>query len=187
MIPLQWLYSMLPTWRLHMMNFLLLLCNLVATLVMLPSVAPWFSFLSYKLWSFATLDNTCSSFLLPSRSSILNLVYLCYFRSSISDFQSYIIPLSHLSNAIVLTQFGFSKRELYPISHNALIMECFSRAHLYGMPRVTVSSFGSEINIEKTKFCVLFVTFYRIPIRYSERELWRIYQGHFFEINFRSL
>ena len=74
------------------------------------------------------------------------MVYLCYFRSSISDFRSCSIPLSRLSNATGLTQFGFFKRELYPISHNALIMDCFSRAHLYGVPRVTVSLFGSEID-----------------------------------------
>ena len=128
MIPLQWLYVVLPTWRLHMMNFLLLLCTLVAALFMLPFAAPFFALLPYKFWSLATLDNTWSSFFLPSRSLILNLVYLCYFRSSISNFWYCSSPLSFLSNAIGLTQFGFFKRELYPISHTALIMDCFSKA-----------------------------------------------------------
>ena len=73
-------------------------------------------------------------------------------------------PLSHISNAVGLTQFGFFKRELCLKSHNALIMDCFSRAHLYDMPHVTVSSFGSKIDIQKTKICALSITFYIIPI-----------------------
>ena len=72
--------------------------------------------------------------------------------------------MSHLSNAIGLTQFGFFKRELCPISHNALIMDCFSKAHLYGMPRVTVSSFGSKIDREKITDYAISATFYGIPI-----------------------
>ena len=110
------------------------------------------------------------AFSLPSRSSILNLVYLCYFRSSISDFWSCSSPLSYLSNSIGLTEFGFFKRELYPISHTALIMDCFIKAHLYDMPRVTVSSFGSKIDRSKSKDYALSTTFYVIPIWYSERE-----------------
>ena len=113
-------------------------------------------------------------------SLILNLVYLCYFRSSISDFWSCSSPLSRLANAIGLTQFGFFKRELYPISHNALIMDCFSRAHLYGVPCITVSSFGSKIDREKRTDYALSTNIYIIPIQYLERELWRIYQGHFY-------
>ena len=136
MIPLQWLYAVLPTWRLQVMNFLLLICTLVATLFMLPSTSPCFAFFPLKVWSFAALDNTWSRFFLPSRSLILNLVNLSYFRSPICDFRSCSIPLSLLSNATGLTQFGFFKGELCPISHNALIMDCFRRAHLYGMPRV---------------------------------------------------
>ena len=109
--------------------------------------------------------HTWSSFFLPSRSSILNLVYLCHFISSISDFWSCSSPLSLLSNAIGLTQFGFFKKELCLISHNSLIMDCFSRAHLYSVPCVTVSSFGSEIYREKSAYCALYATFYGIPIR----------------------
>ena len=77
--------------------------------------------------------------------------------------------MSLLSNSTGLTQFGFFKRELCPISHNALIMDCFSRAHLYGMQRVAVSSFGSEIDREKIKYYVLSTNFYIIPIQYPER------------------
>ena len=100
------------------------------------------------------------AFSLPSRSSILNLVYLYYFRSPISNFNYYIIPLSHISNSTGLTQFGFFKGELYPISHNALIMDCFSRANLYDVPRVTVSSFGSEIDRNKCTGCEISSNFY---------------------------
>ena len=114
-------------------------------------------------------------------------MYLCYFRSSISDFQSCSSPLCRLSNSTVLTQFGFFKWDLYPISHNALIMNCFSRAQLYDLPRVTIYSFGSKICRDKCTCCAISTNFYEIPIRYSERELWRFYQGHFFEMNFRSL
>ena len=106
MIPLQWLYAVPPIGRLHVMKFLLLFCTLVVSLVMLPSTAPCFALFPYKFWSFAALDNTWSRFFLPSRSSILNLVYLCYFRSKISDFGSYSSPLSHPSNATGLTQFS---------------------------------------------------------------------------------
>ena len=87
----------------------------------------------------------------------------------------------------VLTQFWFFKRELYAISHNALIMDSFSKAHLYGVPCVTISSFGSKIYRAKSKDCALSTTSYRILIWYSEMDLWKIYQGHFFEMNFRSL
>ena len=127
------------------------------------------------------------AFSLPSRSSKLNLVYLCYFRSSISDFRSCSNPLSHLSNAIGLTQFWFFKRDLYLISQNALIMDFFRRVKLYGMPRVNVSSFGSKIDRAKTTDRALFSTFYEIPIQYSESELWRFSQGHLFEMKFGSL
>ena len=116
-------------------------------------------FLSHKFLSFAVLDNTWSIFFFPSRRSILNLVYLYYFRSPICDFRSCSIPLSLISNSTGLTQFGFFKRELFPISHNALIMDCFCKENLYGVPRVIVSSFSSKIDRDKTKFCVIFSTF----------------------------
>ena len=187
LIPLQWLYVVLPTWRLHVMNLLLLFYTLVASLFMLPFAAPCFAFLPKKVWFFATLDNTWSSFFLPSRSLILNLVYLCYFKSPIYDFHSYSILLNPLSNAIGLTQFGFFKRELCPISHNALIMDCFSRVHLYSVPPIIVSSFSSEIDTKKSKFHEISSTLYKIQIQFSERELWWFSQGHLFEMKFRSL
>ena len=141
---------------------------------------PWFPLLScYPLLHLALLCFPRDSgplqpltthdlaFSLPSRSSILNLVYLCYFSSLICDFWSYSIPLSHISNATGLTQFGFFRRELYPISHNALIMGCFSRENLYIVPHVTISSFGSKIDREKTTVSALFSNFYKIPTWYS--------------------
>ena len=79
--------------------------------------------------------------------------------------------MSLLSNAIVLNQFGFFKGYLCSISHNALIMDFFRRVHLYGMPGVTVYSFGSKIDRVKIIDYEISETFYRIPIRYSEREL----------------
>ena len=79
------------------------------------------------------------AFFLPSRSLILNLVYLSYFRSSIYDFWLCRSTLSLLSHAIGLIQFGFFKGDLCPISHNDLIMDCFSRANFYGVPCVTIS------------------------------------------------
>ena len=112
----------------------------------ITSSTPFFSLLPYKFWSFVALDSTWSSFFLPSRSLILNLMYICYFRSPICYFRSCSSPLSLLSNAIGLNQFGFFKKYLYPISHNALIMDFFSRSHLYGIPHVIVSSFGFEID-----------------------------------------
>ena len=154
-----------------MMNLFLLLCTLVAALVMLPSATPCFALLPQKVRSFVALDNTRSSFFFPSRISILNLVYLRYFRFSICDFRFCSINMSLLSNATGLIQFGFFKRELCPISHSALIMDCFNIANLYRMPRVIVSSFGYEIDREKTTVCALSTTFYIIPIQYLERDL----------------
>ena len=69
-----------------------------------------------------------------------------------------------ISNAIGLTQFGFFKGDLCPISHNALIMDCFSRANLYVMPHVTVSSFGLKIDKVKAIAYALYIPFYGIPI-----------------------
>ena len=128
--------------------WLLLFCTLIVALFMLPSAAPCFDFLPYKFWSFVALENTWSSFFFPSRISILNLVYLYYFSSPICYFWFCSITLSLLSNATGLTQFGFFKGELCPISHNGLIMDWFSRENLYGVPCVIVSSFSFEIDIK---------------------------------------
>ena len=129
-----------------MMKFLLLLSNLVADIFMIPSTAPCLLCCHRNSGPLQPLTTHDLAFSLPSKSSILNLVYIFYFISSISNFRSCSSPLSHIFNAIGLTQFGFFKRELYPISHNALIMDCFSKENLYGVPRVPVSSFGSEID-----------------------------------------
>ena len=53
----------------------------------------------------------------------------------------------------------------------------FSKDNLYDMPRVTVSSFDSEIDIPKTTVHVLVANFYRITIWCSEIELWRFSHG----------
>ena len=126
-------------------------------------------------------------FFLPSRISILNMVYICYFSPPICDFWLYSSTLSLHSNSIGLIQFGFFKRELCTISQNDLFMDFFIRENLSGMPCVTVYSFGFEIGTSKTKVCALPSTFYIIPIWYSERVSWKFSQGHFFEMNFWSL
>ena len=55
-----------------------------------------------------------------------------------------------------------------------------SRVNLYGVPRVTISSFGSEIDTRETKIPVISATFYKIPILFLESELWQFSQGHLF-------
>jgi hypothetical protein len=97
-----------------------------------------------------------------SRSSILNLLYLCNFGSPRSEISSCGSPLSPLSNPTSLIKIGFFKKELCPISHDDLIIDWFSRANLYEVPRVTVSTFGPENDTQKTTVCPLSVTFYEI-------------------------
>ena len=75
-----------------------------------------------------------------------------------------------LSNAKGIACFGFFKSNLCPISHKDLIVDWFSRANLYGMPHVTGSSFGFEIDTQETEVRVITTIFYRITIRCSERE-----------------
>ena len=95
--------------------------------------------------------------------------------------------MNSLLKAIGLTWVGFSKTKLCPISHNDLIMDWFSRANLYNFPRVTVSSFASEIDSQETKFYVIGTNFYGTPIWCSERELLKFSHDHLFEMKFRSL
>ena len=121
------------------------------------------------------------------RSSILNFSYLYNFRSSISKLQPCSIPLKLLSNGTSLTWFWCSKTKLCPISHNDLILDWFSRANLYDLPRVTVSSFVSEIDSQETTVCVLVTTFYGTQIHCPERELLNFSHDHLFEMQFRSL
>ena len=104
------------------------------------------------------------TFLLLLRTSVLKLNYLCNFRSLISEIQPYSSTLNLLSNATGSTWFLFFKTKLCPISHNDLIMDLFSRANLYDVPRVTFFSFGSEIDIQKNTVRLIAVTFYIIPI-----------------------
>ena len=131
--------------------------------------------------------NQIHTFFFPLRSSILKLNYICDFRSSIFDTQHWSSPLNSILNAIGLTWFWFSKTKLCPISHNDLIMDWFSIANLYDLPRVTVPSFVSEMDIQETKFCVLVTNFYGTPIRCPERELLNFFHDHLFEMQFRSL
>ena len=127
------------------------------------------------------------TFFLLLRSSILKLDYICDCSTSIFDFWYQRIPMNYLSNAIGLTWFGLFKAKLCPIARNDLIMDWFNRANLYDLPRVTVSSFGSEIYRQETKIHVLPANFYSIPIWCSERELWIFSHDHLFEMKFGSL
>ena len=95
--------------------------------------------------------------------------------------------MNSLLNAIGLTWFGFSKTKLCPISHNDLIMDWFSRANLYDLPRVTVSSFTSKIDSQETIVHLLATNFHGTPIRRSERDLLKFSHDHLFEMKFRSL
>ena len=126
-------------------------------------------------------------FFLILRSSILKLIYHCDFRSLISKIWPWGIPLNPLSNSTGLIWFGFFKEKLCPISHNDLIMDWFSRENFYDLPRVTVSSFGSEIDITKTKVHVLAAMSYKIPIWCWERVLLWFSHIHLFEMKFGSL
>jgi len=105
------------------------------------------------------------------RSSILNLLYLYNFGYPGSEIASYCIPKSLLYNSTSLTNIGFFKKKLCPISHNDLIIDWFSRANLYGVPSVIILTFGSKHNTSKTTICALLVNFYKIQIRCSERNL----------------
>ena len=121
------------------------------------------------------------------RISILKLDYICDFNTSKFYFWYQHNPLNYLSNSTGITWFGFSKTKLCPISHNDLIMDWFSRKNLYDLPRVTVSSFVSEIDSQKTTVHVLATNFYGTPIRFPERELLNFSHDHLFEMKFRSL
>ena len=105
------------------------------------------------------------------RSSILNLMYLYNFGSSNSEIATCSSLLRPLSNATSLNQIGFSKEELCEISHGDLLLDWFSRAKLYDVPRVTVSTFGSEKHPQETTVRPLSVPSYETSIRCSERKL----------------
>ena len=83
----------------------------------------------------------------------------------------YSSPLFPLSNATSLIQIGFSKKELCTISQDYLIIDFSRRAKLYEVPRVTVSTYGSEKCIQETTVRPLSVPSYEISIRSPERKL----------------
>ena len=144
------------------------------------TICPWNKFKLILQTRLMQFEKKMHTFFLLLRSSILKINYIFDFGYSISEIWSYRIPLKLLSNVIGLTWFGFFKTKLCPISHNDLIMEYFSRLNLYGVPRVTISSFGSQTDKQETKFHLLVSTFYRIQIQCPWRELWRFSHGHLF-------
>ena len=151
------------------------------------TICPWNQFkliLQRRLMQF---EKKIHTFFLLLRSLILKLNYLYYFGSSISKIRPCSSTPNLLSNSTGVTWFGCFKIKLCPISHNGLIMYWFSRANVYGVPCVTFSSFSSKIDTQETKVCVISVTFYKIPIRCSERELWIFYHDHLFDMKFGSL
>ena len=88
-----------------------------------------------------------------------------------SEISSCDSPLSPLSNPASLINIGFSKEDLCQISHSDLIIDKFSKANLYDVPQVTVSTFGSEKYIQETTVRPLSVPSYEILIRSPERKL----------------
>lgn len=72
-------------------------------------------------------------------------------------------PLCPLSNATSLIQIGFSKKTLCTISRSDLIIDYFSRANLYEVPRVTVSTSDSKKYINRnyspSSFCIFLRNF----------------------------
>jgi len=83
----------------------------------------------------------------------------------------YGIPARPISNGTILIEIGFSKKELCPISEDDLIIYLFSRANLYEVPRVTVSTFRPENDTKTTTIHPLFVNSYEISILCSEINL----------------
>ena len=142
---------------------------------------------SFSNKRYAILKTNYTPFFLLLRSSILKLDYLYDCSHSISKIWHWGSLLNYLSNATGLTWFGFSKAKLCPISHNDLIMDWFSRANLYDLPRVTVLYFSFEIDRKEATVGVLTTTFQDTPIWCSERELWIFSHNHLFEMKFRSL
>ena len=86
------------------------------------------------------------------------MLYPCNFGSPRSEISSYGSPLSPLSNPIGLVKIGFFMKELYPISHDGLIIARFSRENLYEVPRVTIVTFGPKNATQQTTVRPLSVT-----------------------------
>lgn len=96
------------------------------------------------------------------RSLILNLMYFYHFGSPRSEISSN--PLSNISNSASLIKIGFSNEELCQFSQDDLIIDLFSRANLYDMPWVNVSTLGFENGTQKTKVHAIFVISYENSI-----------------------
>jgi len=126
---------------------------------------------------------TLHTFFSLCRSSILNLLYLYNFRSPRSEISSCGSPLSPLSNPRSLIKIGFSKEDLCQISHDDLIIEWFSRANLYEVPRVTISTWGPKTDTKKTIGRPICINFYEISIWCLERKLWWFSQDHLLGCN----
>ena len=117
--------------------------------------------LTVDVWSLLQRSlNAC--FFLPSRSSILNPLYLSNFRSPGPEILSRGSPLSPISNTMGMIYIGFLKKELCLVSHNDLIIHYFSRAKLYDVPCVTVVIFGPKNDTQQTTVHSLFVTIYKV-------------------------
>jgi len=95
-------------------------------------------------------------------SSILNLMYLCNFESSISEIAAYNNPLCLLSNATSLIKFRFSKKESCTISQDHLIIYLFRRVNLYEVPCVTILTFESKNYTHETRVHYISITSYEI-------------------------
>ena len=135
---------------------------------------------TYAIWK------KIHTFFFLLRSSVLKLMYLCNFGSSISKIWSCSRPINFLLNATGLTWFGFLKAKLFPISHNDVIMDWFSRVNLYGVPCVIVSYFGFEIDTQELQCMYLRQLFTEFQFD-AQRELWRFSHNHLFEMKFESL
>ena len=88
------------------------------------------------------------------------LIYLCNFKSTSSEIVTCSKSMLPLSNATSLIEFRFSKKELFTISQDDLIIYLYIRAKLYEVPCVTVLTLGFEKYMQETKFHPLFVTSY---------------------------
>ena len=147
----------------------------------LESLKTDFSNKTYVIWK------KIHTFFFLLRSSILKLNYLSNYGSSIYEIWFCNIPLNFHFNSTTLSWFGYFKANLHRISHNDLSMDLFSRVHLYNVPRLIVSSLGSEIATQETIVHVIVATFYNIPIWCLEQELWIFSHDHLFLMKVGSL
>ena len=90
------------------------------------------------------------------------MLYLYNFGSPRSEISFYGNLLSHLSDPKCMINIGVFKKELGQISHDDLIIDWFSRANLYEVPRVTITTFGPKNATQQTTICPLSMTIYEI-------------------------